>query len=211
MVSGRFKRGMKLKHVRSGKPMAIYNPILFFAENREVVDEAFPGDIMGIPNHGTLRVGDTLSEVEDIRFTGIPNFAPEILRRVKLDDPLKSKHLAKALESLAEEGVTQVFKRDLGGDWIVGVVGSLQLDVLRARIEAEYGLAVTLEQAPFETARWVECDDEAELERFMSANRQAMSRDRDGAPVFLARNSWEMNHQADKFKSISFSTTRERH
>ena len=120
-------------------------------------------------------------------------------------------HLAKALESLAEEGVTQVFKRDLGGDWIVGVVGSLQLDVLKTRIEGEYGIAVTLEQAPFETARWVECDDEAEFERFMSTNRQAMSRDRDGAPVFLARNSWELKHQMDKFKSIRFSTTRERH
>lgn len=210
LCSGRFKRGMKLKHVRSGKPMAIYNPILFFAQDREIADEAYPGDIIGVPNHGTLRVGDTLSEAEDIRFTGIPNFAPEILRRVRLDDPMKGKHLKKALESLAEEGVTQVFKPELGSNWIVGVVGQLQLDVLTTRIEAEYGIKVTLEQAPFETARWVTADDPADLDAFAAAIRSAMSVDRDGAPVFLARNYWELNHQVQNNPKISFSKTKER-
>lgn len=210
LVSGKFKRGMKLKHVRSGKPMAIYNPIMFFAQDREIADEAYPGDIIGVPNHGTLRVGDTLSEAEEVRFTGIPNFAPEILRRVRLDDPMKGKHLKKALESLAEEGVTQVFKPELGANWIVGVVGQLQLDVLQTRIEAEYGINVTLEQAPFETARWVAADDPAELDRFMTAIRSAMSVDRDGAPVFLARNYWELNHQVQNNPKIRFSKTKER-
>ena len=210
LCSGRFKRGMKLKHVRSGKPMAIYNPILFFAQDREIADEAYPGDIIGVPNHGTLRVGDTLSEAEDIRFTGIPNFAPEILRRVRLDDPMKSKHLRKALESLAEEGVTQVFKPELGANWIVGVVGQLQLDVLKTRIEAEYGINVTLEPAPFETARWVAADDQATLDAFAGSVRSAMSVDRDGAPVFLARNGWELNHQVQKNPDIRFSKTKER-
>lgn len=210
LCSGRFKRGMKLKHVRSGKPMAIYNPILFFAQDREIADEAFPGDIIGVPNHGTLRVGDTLSESEEVRFTGIPNFAPEILRRVRLDDPMKGKHLKKALESLAEEGVTQVFKPELGANWIVGVVGQLQLDVLKTRIEAEYGINVTLEPAPFETARWVQSDDPAKLDTMMSGARSAMSVDRDGAPVFLARNMWELNHQIQNNPDVVFSKTRER-
>lgn len=210
LVSGRFKRGMKLKHVRSGKPMAIYNPIMFFAQDREIADEAYPGDIIGVPNHGTLRVGDTLSEAEEVRFTGIPNFAPEILRRVRLDDPMKGKHLKKALESLAEEGVTQVFKPELGANWIVGVVGQLQLDVLQTRIEAEYGINVTLEPAPYETARWVAADDQAELDRFTGAIRSAMSVDRDGAPVFLARNYWELNHQVQNNPNIRFSKTKER-
>jgi peptide chain release factor 3 len=210
LCSGRFRRGMKLKHVRSGKPMAIYNPILFFAQDREIADEAFPGDIIGVPNHGTLRVGDTLSEAEEIRFTGIPNFAPEILRRVRLDDPMKGKHLKKALESLAEEGVTQVFKPELGANWIVGVVGQLQLDVLKTRIEAEYGINVTLEPAPFETARWVHSDDPAKLEKMTGGARSAMSVDRDGAPVFLARNYWELNHQIQNHPDVVFSKTRER-
>ena len=210
LCSGKFKRGMKLKHVRSGKPMAIYNPILFFAQDREIADEAYPGDIIGVPNHGTLRVGDTLSEAEDVRFTGIPNFAPEILRRVRLDDPMKGKHLKKALESLAEEGVTQVFKPELGANWIVGVVGQLQLDVLQTRIEAEYGINVTLEPAPYETARWVSAEDPAVLDKFMGAIRSAMSTDRDGAPVFLARNHWELNHQLQNNPDVRFSKVKER-
>ena len=209
LVSGKFKRGMKLKHVRSGKPIAIYNPIMFFAQSRELAEEAWPGDIIGVPNHGTLRVGDTLSETEDIRFTGIPNFAPEILRRVRLDDPMKSKHLRKALESLAEEGVTQVFKPHLGANWIVGVVGQLQLEVLVTRIEQEYSIKVGLETAPFETARWV-TGPEDKVKSFVDSNRSAMSEDRDGAPVFLARNSWELNHQQQNNPDLKFEKTRER-
>lgn len=208
--SGRFKRGMKLKHVRSGKVMAIYNPIMFFAQARELAEEAWPGDIIGVPNHGTLRVGDTLSESEDIRFTGIPNFAPEILQRVRLDDPMKGKHLRKALESLAEEGVTQIFKPSFGSQWIVGVVGQLQLDVLVTRVEAEYNIKIGLEAAPYTTARWVKCDDEVELEKFMVANRTAMAKDVDGSPVFMARNPWELSHQQQKFPNVTFVTTKER-
>src|SRR3546814_13094849 len=126
---------------------------LFFAQDRELVDEAVAGDIIGIPNHGTIRVGDTLTEGEDMTFTGIPNFAPEILQRVRLDDPMKAKHMRRALESLAEEGVTQVFKPQIGANWIVGVVGQLQLEVLAARIESEYEIKVGFEAAPFEKDR----------------------------------------------------------
>ena len=138
LCSGKFRRGMKLTQMGTGKALSVNSPILFFAREREIVDEAWPGDIIGMPNHGVLRVGDTLTEGETIKIVGIPNFAPEILRRVRLEDPMKSKQLKRALDDLAEEGVTQVFRRVIGGDNIVGVVGELQLDVLKTRVEAEY-------------------------------------------------------------------------
>jgi peptide chain release factor 3 len=210
LCSGRFRRGMKLRHSRSGKPIAIYNPILFFAQDRELADEAWPGDIIGVPNHGTLRVGDTLAEDGGLRFTGIPNFAPEILRRVRLDDPMRAKQLRRALEDLAEEGVAQVFRPVTGASWIVGVVGQLQLDVLETRIGGEYNIKVGFEAAPYETARWVEAAEAAELKRFCDANQANLAEDRDGNPVFLARNAWELNYTAEKWPAIRFSATRER-
>ncbi len=155
LCSGRFKRGMKLRHGRTGRSLSVQNPVFFLARDRNLAEEAWPGDILGIPNHGTLRIGDTLTEGEEIRITGIPSFAPEILRRVRLDDPMKSKHLKRALEQLAEEGVTRLFKPMVGGDFIIGVVGPLQLDVLAARLKSEYELGVRLEAAPSVTARWV--------------------------------------------------------
>ena len=140
LCSGTFKRGMKLTPSGSGKPIAVHSPILFFAQNRELADEAFPGDHRH-PNHGTLRVGDTLAEKPGVRFTGLPNFAPEILRRVVLKDPTKTKQLRKALDDMAEEGVTQVFYPEIGSNWIIGVVGQLQLEVLLSRLDAEYKVA----------------------------------------------------------------------
>ncbi len=210
ICSGRFKRGMRLRLSSSGKTIGIHNPILFFAQDRELVDEAFPGDIIGIPNHGTIRVGDTLTEGEELTFTGIPNFAPEILQRVRLDDPMKAKHMRRALESLAEEGVTQVFKPQIGANWIVGVVGRLQLEVLADRIDTEYGIKVSFEASPFETARWVSAADPAELKRFEEAHRGNMAEDRDGAPVFLAKSNWELGYTAEKWPHVRFSATRER-
>jgi peptide chain release factor 3 len=210
ICSGRFTRGMKLIHSRTKKPMAIQAPIFFFAQDRSLAEEAFPGDIIGIPNHGTLRVGDTLTEGEPLRFTGIPDFAPEILRRVRLADPMRAKQMRKALEDLAEEGVTQVFRPATGADWIVGVVGMLQLDVLSSRIEQEYSVPVAFEPAPFETARWIFSEDQARLKTFIEQNRSAMSEDREGAPVYLVRNTWELNRMKDNFPEITFSATRER-
>jgi peptide chain release factor 3 len=209
LCSGRFRRGMKLRHGRSGRLMAIQNPVFFMARERNLAEEAWPGDIIGIPNHGTLRIGDTLTEGDAIRVTGIPNFAPEILRRVRLEDPLKSKHLARALEQLAEEGVTRIFRPLVGGDWIVGVVGPLQLDVLTARIQAEYNLAVRIEGAPFVTARWVACDDHDELERFLDANRSTVAEDHDGVPVYLARNNWDLETTMREWPKLRFTATRE--
>ncbi|HEX9463078.1 MAG TPA: peptide chain release factor 3 [Alphaproteobacteria bacterium] len=209
LCAGRFKRGMKLHHVRSGKAISVNNPVFFLARERELAEEAWPGDIIGIPNHGTLRIGDALTEGEALRFTGIPNFAPEILRRVRVDDPMRVKHLRKGLEDLAEEGVTQLFKPLIGAQWIVGVVGELQLEVLASRIATEYAVKAGFEAAPYETARWVAADDPAEVKRFVDANRGSVAEDRDAAPVFLARNSWELNYTKENWPKIRFLTTRE--
>ncbi len=210
LCSGKFRRGMKLRQVQTGKTIAINSPIFFFAQDRELADEAFPGDIIGIPNHGTLRVGDTLTEGEAITFTGIPNFAPEILRRVRLIDPTKTKQLRTALNDMAEEGVTQLFKPLIGSQWIVGVVGQLQLEVLISRLAAEYNVAAEFEPAPFETARWIGADDPASLKAFVDGRGNAMAEDRDGAPVFLARDAWELGYVVERNPAIHFTATRER-
>jgi peptide chain release factor 3 len=209
LCSGSFKRNMRLFHVRSGKPMSIHSPIFFFSQGRELAEEALAGDIIGIPNHGTLRVGDTMTEGENLTFTGIPNFAPEILRRVSLKDPMKSKHLKKALESLAEEGVAQVFRSTLGSDWLVGVVGALQLDVLASRMQTEYGLEVGFEPTSWFSARWIS-GDPAKLENFVDTHRSSMALDRDENLVFLPRNEWDLNQSQKDWPDLTFSTVRER-
>ena len=208
-VSGTFKRGMKLTPSGLGKPIAVHSPILFFAQDREIADTAQPGDIIGIPNHGTLRVGDTLSEKDTVRFTGLPNFAPEILRRVQLKDPTKTKQLRKALDDLSEEGVIQVFYPEIGGSSIIGVVGQLQLDVLISRLEAEYKVDAGLEASPFATARWLIGPDDAlgEFERFNQGN---LAKDRDGDLVFMAKSPWDVGYQEEKNPKLTFSATKER-
>ncbi|MBZ0101819.1 MAG: peptide chain release factor 3, partial [Thermoanaerobaculia bacterium] len=163
ICSGRFERGMKLFHPRSGKSINVHTPVMFLAREREIAEEAFPGDIVGIPNHGQLRIGDALTEGEALRFTGIPSFAPELLQKVRAADPLRSKHLGKALTHLAEEGAAQVFKTRIGGEWIVGVAGPLQFDVLADRIRTEYDLPVSFQSTTLHTARWIEADDRREL------------------------------------------------
>ncbi|MEQ8966145.1 MAG: peptide chain release factor 3 [Azospirillaceae bacterium] len=209
LASGHFKRGMKLKHVRSGKVLPMHNPVLFLARDREIAEEAWAGDIVGLPNHGNLRIGDALTEGEDLRFTGIPAFAPELLQRVKPEDPMKSKHLGRALQQLAEEGAAQVFKPRLDANWIVGVVGSLQFDVLADRIRTEYGIPVRFEPTSLMTARWVEGDDPAELKRFADANGGAVAEDHDGGLVFLARNAWHLDTTAENWPKLRFEKTRE--
>ncbi len=209
MVSGTFKRGMKLTPSGLGKPIAVHSPILFFAQDRELADTAEAGDIIGIPNHGTLRVGDTLSERNQVRFTGLPNFAPEILRRVQLRDPTKTKQLRKALDDLSEEGVIQVFYPDIGSQWIVGVVGQLQLEVLISRLEAEYKVEAGLEASPFATARWLK-GSEAALRQFEQFNRANLARDRDGDLVFMAKSPWDVGYQQEKNPELTFSATKER-
>jgi peptide chain release factor 3 len=209
LCSGQFKRGMKLKHVRTGKTMAISAPLMFLAQDREVAEEAFPGDILGIPNHGNLRIGDALSEGEDLHFTGIPSFAPEYLQRAMASDPMKAKHLGKALFELAEEGVARVFRPLMDPYWVVGVVGALQFEVLADRIRAEYGIPVRFESAGLHTARWIEAKTERDLKLFQEKNRSAFAEDHDGSAVFLARNAWHLTHTAEQFPELGFKATKD--
>jgi peptide chain release factor 3 len=209
MCSGRFSRGMKLKVQNTGRQMSVHNPILFMASDRELAEEAFAGDVIGIPNHGVLRVGDSLSESGTIRYAGLPNFAPEILRRVRVKDPLKAKHLKKALEGLAEEGVTQLFRPDLGADFIVGAVGQLQFEVMADRLSNEYGLEVIFESSPFAEARWLD-GTKAAIEDFAGKYRSAMATDIDNQPVFLAKSAWEIGYVAERFPDVAFLKTKER-
>jgi peptide chain release factor 3 len=209
LCSGEFKRGMKMK-TAEGKSLTIHNPVMFFAQDREIAETAYAGDVIGIPNHGSLRVGDSLSVSGKIKFAGIPNFAPEILRRARLKDPLKAKHLRKALESLAEEGVTQLFKPSLGADMIVGAVGALQIDVMRERIKTEYGLEVTFEVPPYQIARWIVSEDKIALEQFISKSISNSGVDADDDPVFLAKSYWDVNYAEEKYPKIRFLTSKER-
>jgi peptide chain release factor 3 len=209
IASGRFRRGMTLK-TATGKAMNVHNPMMFLAQDREITDEAFPGDVIGLPNHGVLRVGDSLSETGQWSFQGIPNFAPEILKRCRVADPLKQKHLKKALEGLAEEGVTQLFRPALGSDLVVGAVGALQFDVLEERVKAEYGLEAIFEPSPFQAARWVSAETKADLEAFVEKSKNQMAEDIDGAPVFMGKSAWEINYVQDKNPKIRFTKTKER-
>jgi len=211
LSSGTFKRGMRLKNVRTGKDMAISNPMFFFGHDRELAEEAVAGDIVGIPNHGALSVGDTLTEGANIKVTGIPNFAPEIIRRVRLADPMKTKQLAKALSDLAEEGVAQIFRRMVGADYIVGVVGQLQLEVLQSRINSEYNVPISFEAINFELARWITSEDKAELARFISTQKLEMAEDKYGDPVYLAQSVWWLGRAQRDYPKIVFHTTKERH
>jgi peptide chain release factor 3 len=209
LASGHFTRGMKLTVPRTAKTIGVHNAMLFQANERELAEEAWAGDIIGIPNHGTLRIGDALTEGEILHFTGIPSFAPEFLRRVRPDDPMKAKHLGRALEQLAEEGAAQVFKMFLGSDYIVGVVGALQFDVLADRIRTEYDLPCHFEATSFERARWVDAEDPQLIKRFSQANRDNIAEDHSGATVFLARNDWQLNRAKQDWPELKFLATRE--
>ncbi len=210
LCSGRFRRGMRLTQMATGKQIAIHSPVLFFARERETADEAFPGDIIGIPNHGTLRLGDTLTDGPEVKITGLPNFAPEILRRVALKDPTRTKQLKKALDDMAEEGVIQTFQPMIGAQTVVGVVGQLQLDVLISRLEAEYKVEAKLEASPYDTARWVAADEPQALARLTDEHKSQMAADRDGHPVYLAKDLWELNYIQDRHPKVRFTATRER-
>jgi peptide chain release factor 3 len=195
---------MRLRQVRTGKLIPLHAPQFFFAREREIADEAFAGDVVGIPNHGTLRIGDTLTEGEALSFVGVPYFAPEILRRVRLDDAMKAKKLRQALAELAEEGVIQLFRPRDGAPPLVGVVGTLQLDVLQARLAGEYGVAIGFDDSPFSLARWVSSEDRAALDRFIAENRNAIADDLDGDPVFLATSAFMMRRAAELNAALTF-------
>ncbi|MEL7344050.1 MAG: peptide chain release factor 3 [Pseudomonadota bacterium] len=208
MASGHFKRGMKLTHVRTKKPMAVSNPVLFLAADRELAEEAWAGDIIGIPNHGQLRIGDTLTEGEAIRVTGIPSFAPELLQGVRALDPLKAKHLDKALMQFAEEGAAKVFKPMIGSGFVVGVVGQLQFEVLASRIELEYGLPVRFEPSQFSSARWVHGPRD-KVDAFVNTNKGHVAYDNDGDVVYLTRLQWDIDRIERDHPDLQLSATKE--
>jgi peptide chain release factor 3 len=209
VCSGRLSRGMRARLARTGRPITLSAPQFFFAQTRSLAEEAFAGDVVGIPNHGALRIGDTLSEGEDIVFRGVPSFAPEILRRVKLADAMKAKKLRDALRQMAEEGVVQVFQPRDGANAIVGVVGALQLDVLSERLNDEYGLPVSFEPTRFEVCRWVSAADAAELGRFVAAYPASIAADLDGAPVFMATSAFNLRYEQERWPQIAFADVKD--
>jgi peptide chain release factor 3 len=209
LCSGKLSRGMKAKLVRTGKSMPLTSPQFFFAQDRSVADEAYAGDVVGIPNHGSLRIGDTLTEGEDLTFVGVPSFAPEIVRRVRLTDAMKAKKLKEALQQMSEEGVVQVFRPRDGAPALVGVVGPLQLDVLKARLDAEYSLPVEFEVSEYSLARWVSSEDPKKLEAFISANGSGIADDVDGDPVFMAKNEFYLGYTRERAEGITFSSVKD--
>ncbi len=217
ICSGRFTRGMRAYHCRLGREVGLGNATTFFAASREIVEEAYAGDIIGLPNHGTIKIGDTFTEGELLRFTGIPSFAPEIFRRVVLKSPLKAKALGKGLEQLAEEGAIQVFKMLLGSDYVVGVVGQLQLEVMKHRLLHEYAVEADYEAVEFTTTRWItprtegkSADDVRKLmDQFQRKNDMNLAIDAHGDLAYLAPNKWNLQKVEERFPDVRFSATRE--
>jgi peptide chain release factor 3 len=204
VCSGKLTRGMKVKVVRSGRVVVLQAPQFFFAQDRSLAEEAYAGDIVGIPNKGVLRIGDTISEGEDLTFVGIPSFAPEILRHVRLDDAIRSRKLWDALREMAEEGVVQIFTPLDGSTTLVGVVGALQLDVLGDRLQNEYGLPIAFETASQELVRWFTADTPAMLAQFMAKKRSSIATDLNGEHVFLANSAFDLKYTSDQNPGIKF-------
>jgi peptide chain release factor 3 len=209
VCSGRYKQGMKMRHARIGKTVQVANAITFQADERRRVDEAWPGDIIGLHNHGTIQIGDTFSEGEALKYGGIPYFAPELFRRVVLKDPLKTKALQKGVLQLCEEGATQVFRPLKNNDLILGAVGMLQFDVAAYRLKDEYGVEAVVEPVSVQTARWVNCDDPKLLERFKTKAYENLALDGDEQLVYLAPTRVNLSLTEERWPDIRFSATRE--
>ncbi|MFT4173323.1 MAG: peptide chain release factor 3 [Rhodocyclaceae bacterium] len=208
VCSGKFSRGMKIKQVSQGKQLAINNAITFMAQDRNTTDEAWPGDIIGIPNHGTIRLGDTFTEGEDLKFTGIPSFAPELFRRAQIRNPLKMKQLQKGLQQLAEEGATQLFRPLASNDLILGAVGVLQFDVVAHRLEHEYGVEAVFEACTWATARWLRGKDE-DIRALLDKAPANMAQDGAGDYVYLAPNRVNLQMAQERHPNVRFLETRE--
>jgi len=209
ICSGQFKRGMNLKVVRSGKDIRTNTVVSFLSQRRELLEVAFPGDIIGIPNHGTLQLGDTLTEGETLQFTGLPFFAPELFQSVEIADPLRSKQLKLGLAQLGEEGAIQVFRPHIGNTLLLGAVGVLQFEVVTHRLKHEYGVTARITPAKYQVARWVTADDPRELQRFIEKNAHRIAYDAVDAPTFLASYGAELNVTEENWKLINFHKLRE--
>jgi len=209
VCSGSYRKGMKMRHVRIGKTVQVSNAITFQADARRQVEEAFPGDIIGLHNHGTIQIGDTFTEGEVLKYEGIPYFAPELFRRVVLKDPLKMKALQKGVLQLCEEGATQVFRPLRNNDMILGAVGVLQFEVAAARLKSEYGVEAIVEPVSVYTARWIECDDDTVLKRFRHKAHDNLALDGDDQLVYLAPTRVNLNLTEERWPEIRFLATRE--
>jgi peptide chain release factor 3 len=209
ICSGSYKKGMKMRHVRIGRDVQISNAVTFLASDRGHVDEAFSGDIIGLHNHGTIRIGDTFTQGEELKFTGIPSFAPELFRRAVLRDPLRMKALQKGLDQLCEEGATQLFRPFKNNDLILGAVGVLQFDVVAHRLKDEYGVDCYFEPVTVATARWVECKDDTTEDRFRDKAYENLGVDQSGALVYIAPTRVNLELAIEKWPDVEFHATRE--
>jgi peptide chain release factor 3 len=209
ICSGRYQKGMRMFHVRHGKEVRVGDAVTFLAADRQQADEAYAGDIIGLHNHGTINIGDTLTEGEKVMFTGIPNFAPELFRRVVLRDPLRMKALQKGLDQLCEEGATQLFRPLRNNDLILGAVGQLQFDVVAFRLQDEYGVQAGWDAINVYTARWVYCADAKKLEEFRAKAYENLGVDHSGALVYLAPTRVNLQLTLERWPDITFRETRE--
>ncbi len=209
ICSGRFYQGMKMRHVRLGKDIKIANALTFMAQGRDHVEEAWPGDIIGLHNHGTIAIGDSFTEGESLQFTGIPHFAPELFRRARLKDPLKLKALQKGLLQLSEEGATQFFRPMVGNELILGAVGVLQFEVVAYRLKNEYKVDSVFENVNIQTARWVHCEDEKMLADFSKQLHNNLAIDAADQLVYLAPTRVNLQLTEERWPDIRFSHTRE--
>ena len=209
ICSGHFQRGMRVRHLRLGREIQIHNPITFLARERELVEDAYAGDIIGLHNHGSIQIGDSFSMGEDLQFTGIPYFAPELFRRVRLRNPLKAKQLQKGLQQLAEEGATQVFRPLQGGDLILGAVGVLQFDVVAERLKTEYAVEASFEAVAVQTARWVDCEDPKRLAEFTRKLEEHLAEDAGNRLAYLAPSRVNLDLTMERWPEIHFHATRE--
>ncbi|MEL0082398.1 MAG: EF-Tu/IF-2/RF-3 family GTPase, partial [Gammaproteobacteria bacterium] len=210
ICSGQYRKGMKMRHVRLARDMAVSNAITFLAGDREHADQASAGDVIGLHNHGTIRIGDTFSEGEMLKFQGIPNFAPELFRRAQLKDPLKMKALLKGLQQLAEEGATQLYRPLIGNDLILGAVGVLQFEVAAFRLKDEYGVECQFEPVNVVTARWVECDDDKMLAEFKKKAEANLALDGGGDLTYIAPSMVNLNLTEERWPQVEFLAVRER-
>ena len=209
VCSGRYTPGMKLYHVRIGREVIISNAITFMAQEREAVVEAYAGDIIGLHNHGTMRIGDTFTQKEPLRFTGVPNFAPEIFRRAQILNPLRTKALLKGLEQLTEEGATQLFRPLNSNELILGAVGPLQFDVVAHRLQNEYGVDARFEPVPVYSARWIACHDAKRLAEFEHKLHDSLARDSAGELAYLAPTRVNLQLTMERWPDVDFRATRE--
>ncbi|HBS27804.1 MAG TPA: peptide chain release factor 3, partial [Gammaproteobacteria bacterium] len=209
ICSGTFEKGMKLHQVRTGKDVKISDALTFMADTRGQIESAYPGDIIGLHNHGTIRIGDTFTLGEKLQFTGIPNFAPELFRRVQLKDPLKMKALLKGLTQLCEEGATQLYRPLNNNDLILGAVGILQFDVVAQRLKDEYKVESAFEAVNVNTARWILSDNEQRLEEFKRKAAQNLAIDHGNDLVYIAPTHINLQMAQEKWPEIQFHATRE--